>query len=63
METKKEIYRYLQSVKQSLGYIPSGYIVNAYNVKVNVDNICKNVKSCTNATYEALKSKKIWNYK
>lgn len=62
METKKEIYKYLMSVKKGVGYIPAGYIVNAYGVKINTDSFDKSVKRCTEKTYQALKNKPIWRY-
>lgn len=62
METKKDIYAYLMSVKKSVGYIPNGHIFCAYNVKINIERFDKNVKLCTNEVYTALTDKPIWKY-
>ncbi len=57
--TKKEIYKYLSSVKNSMGYIPKGHIINAYLIDYdsNFENIEKNVKRCTDLVYSLLKNK------
>ena len=58
---KVEIYNYLKGVKNSLGYIPKRFIVNAYNI-TDVSDEYKSIQKATNDTYSALKSKSIWSF-
>lgn len=62
--TKKEIYEYLSNVKNSMGYIPKGHIINAFDVGYdsNFDSIEKNVKRCTDSVYTLLKNKSILKF-